>query len=501
MLTSFVPKGQVALAVEGSRQANVTEEQVVQGAEKQVDPKVAASYVKTPSSFDRSKEPDYGAPAEAVVPNIWQAQLGAMQVLGIEINEVPLVDMEIVLDGGQLLESVDKVGVSNILAQMLTSGTLDKTPAELENAIKLLGASINVEANQEDIRVRVNTLAKNFEQTMALVKEIMLTPRWDKHEFSLIKQQTIAQMQQQQANPRDIAEDHFKQLIYGKKHIRAHNILGTAESVASINLDDVKAFYQQNMALNQARVHVVGAIDKKPVLAALSQLKTKQSVTVDSPKLASVTKPQQAKVYFFDVPNAKQTVVNIGYPALAATDPDYYPATIMNYILGGGSFASQLTQELREGKGYTYGIYSSFSGSQDPGPFRIFTQVRTNVTLESAQLIKQILEDYADKYSPEDLANSQSFLIKSNARAFETARAKLALLDNISKYNWPVDYVKQREQIVNKITVEEVKSLAKKYLDTNKMIWLFVGDAKTQLPRMAELGFGEPILLNPSTDK
>lgn len=498
IITSFVPKGKLNLAVQGSTKAKVTEELVVQGAEKQVDPNVVAAYTKTPSSFDRSKEPAYGGSAEATVPNIWQAQLDNMQILGIKVDEVPLVNAEIVIDGGQLLEPIDKIGMANILAKMLTSGTKTKTPEALENAIKQLGASIEVTANKEDIRISVNTLAKNYAQVMDLVKEILLAPRWDKNEFTLIKQQTISQIQQQEASPRSIADNTFSELIYGENNIRANNILGNKASVDAISLDDLKSFYQKNISPNQTRVHVVGAIDKESVLASLSKLKANwPSSKVAIPKLITPSKPQHSKVYFYDVPDAKQTVVNIGYPALAATDKDFYPATIMNYILGGGGFASQLTQNLREGKGYTYGIFSGFSGTKDPGTFRIFSQVRSNVTLESAELIKEILKNYGKNYSRKDLATSKSFLIKSNARAFETANAKLGLLDNISKYHWPKDYVKQREQAVKNITVKDVKALAAKYLNPNQMIWLFVGDAKTQLPRLKALGYGEPILLNP----
>jgi zinc protease len=498
IITSFVPKGKLNLAVQGSTKAKVTEELVVQGAEKQVDPNIAATYTKTPSSFDRSKEPAYGESADAIVPNIWQAQLDNMQILGIKVDEVPLVNVEIVIDGGQLLEPLGKVGMANILAQMLTSGTKTKTPEALENAIKQLGASIEVVADKEDIRISVNTLAKNYDLAMDLVKEILLEPRWDKNEFTLIKQQTISQIQQQEANPRSVADNTFSELIYGENNIRAKNILGNNHSVEAITLDDVKAFYQKNVSPNLTRVHVVGAIDKKAVLASLSALKENWPASkVTVPSFTTLSQPEQSKVYFYDVPGAKQTIVNIGYPALAATDKDFYPATIMNYILGGGSFASQLTQKLREGKGYTYGIYSRFSGTKDPGIFRIFSQVRSNVTLESAQLIKEILENYAKNYSQQDLATSKGFLIKSNARAFETANAKLGLLDNISKYDWPLDYIKQREQTVKNITVRDVKTLAGKYLNPNQMIWFFVGDANTQLPRMKALGYGEPILLNP----
>ncbi len=173
----------------------------------------------------------------------------------------------------------------------------------------------------------------------------------------------------------------------------------------------------------------------------------------------------------------------------------------MNYILGGGGFASQLTQQLREGKGYTYGITSGFSGTKSPGAFVIGSSVRTNVTLESAKLIKSILQDYPKNYSEKELETTKGFLIKSNARAFETAGAKLNMLENISKYGWKYDYVKDRERTVKAMTVAQVQDLSRKYLDTDKMFWLVVGDAKTQLPRLKELGFGEPVLINNRTSE
>ena len=122
--------------------------------------------------------------------------------------------------------------------------------------------------------------------------------------------------------------------------------------------------------------------------------------------------------------------------------------------------------------------------------------MRSNVTLESAQLVKEILENYGKNFSQADLETTKSFLLKSNARAFETSGAKLNLLENISKYGFKYDYVKDRENIVKAMSVDQIKKLSGMYLDANKMIWLVVGDAKTQLPRLKELGFGEPILLN-----
>ena len=173
----------------------------------------------------------------------------------------------------------------------------------------------------------------------------------------------------------------------------------------------------------------------------------------------------------------------------------------MNYILGGGGFASRLTQELREGKGYTYGIRSGFSGTNAKGAFTISSGVRSNVTLESAQLVKKILEEYPTTFSDKDLETTKSFLIKSNARAFETSRAKLNMLTNISDYGMSPDYVKDREKIVNNMTKERITELANKYVNPEKMIWLVVGDAETQFDRMKELGYGEPVMLNKRQEK
>ena len=496
--TSFVPKGKAALALDGSKLAEVVEEKIVQGADAEVDPNVTATYEKTPSTFDRSVEPPYGTEPVVKVPAIWEQKLAnGLRVYGIENSEVPLVQFEIAIDGGLLLDDINKVGVANMMARMLTQGTAKRTPQELEEAIQQLGATINVTAGTEDVRITVNTLARNYEPTLALVEEILLEPRWDAKEFDLIKQSTISAIRQQEANPNAVAQNQYNLLIYGKDNIRSRNILGTMDTVKAITIDDLKAFYAKSISPSVARMHIVGALNKAQAIASLNKLVAKwASKPVTIPTYKTPESPAKSQIYFYDIPDAKQSVIRFGYPALAATHADYYPATVMNYILGGGGFASQLTQQLREGKGYTYGINSVFAGTKTPGPFTIASGVRSNVTLESAQLVKSILQDYGKNYSDADLATTKSFLIKSNARAFETAGAKLNMLENISKYGWKYDYVRDRESIVKAMTVDRIRQLSGKYLNADRMIWLVVGDAKTQLPRLKDLGFGEPVLLN-----
>ena len=501
--TSFVPKNSAELALENSTLADVVEEQIVIGAEEKFDPKIAATYTKTPSTFDRSIEPPYGETPSLAVPEVYQNKLeNGLEVYGIENNEVPLVQFNLVINGGQLVESMDKLGVANLTASLLNKGTKNKTVSELEEAIQELGASINIYASKENITISGTSLRRNYEKTLALAQEMLLEPRFDEEEFELLKKATLSRLRQQEASPNSVASNKYNELIYGENNIRAKNTLGNINSVTSITLDDLKNYYNKFISPSVSKLLVVGDISKENVTQSLAKLNQNwEAKEVTIPEYKTPDAPEKPTVYFYDIPNAKQSVLLFGAPALAATDEDYYPASVMNYILGGGGFASRLTQELREGKGYTYGIRSGFSGTNAKGAFTISSGVRSNVTLESAQLVKKILEEYPTTFSDKDLETTKSFLIKSNARAFETSRAKLNMLTNISDYGMSPDYVKDREKIVNNMTKERISELANKYVNPEKMIWLVVGDAETQFDRMKELGYGEPVLLNKRQEK
>jgi zinc protease len=496
--TSFVPKEQVNLVLENSQLANIVEEKIIEGAEESFDPSIVTTYEKTPSSFDRSAEPPYGESPELTIPEVWRHNFNSgIKVFGIQNNEVPLVQFEMQIKGGLLLEQKDKVGVSNLLANLMTKGTKNKTTEELENAIESLGANINAYATDDNITITGTTLSKHFDATMKLVSEILLEPRWDENEFELLKQSTISGIQRRKANPNSIASNEFAKLLYGDNNILAYSNSGTEDSVKSISLLDLQNYYNSNLSPQLTHMHVVGDISQDKVVAALNTIDTKWNATkVTLPELPVPLYPEKSQVYFYDIPGAKQSVIRFGYPALKATDDDYYPATVMNYRLGGGGFASQLTQELREGKGFTYGIRSGFSGTEHKGEFTISSGIRTNVTFEATSLVKEILENYGKNYSEQDLEVTKGYTIKSNARSFETLGAKLNMLSNISNYGYEDNYAKQEETIVKNLSLEDVKALIENYIKPNQMIYLIVGDAKTQLDKLEALGFGKPILLN-----
>jgi zinc protease len=181
--------------------------------------------------------------------------------------------------------------------------------------------------------------------------------------------------------------------------------------------------------------------------------------------------------------------------SLAYTDEDYYPVNVMNYKLG-GSFNSYVNMILREEKGYTYGARTSFSGTLYPGYFVATSSVRSNTTYESVQIFVDEMNKYREGISEEDLVFTKNALIKSNARRFETLSALRGMLNDVATYNLPFDYVKQREEIVRNMTLEQHKTFAEKYIDPNVMTYVIVGDAKTQLEPLKNLGVGNPVLLD-----
>lgn len=497
--TSFVPKGQTALILAGAELAAVEEEQIVAGAEAAVDPNVVAEYERTPSSFDRSIEPPYGETPALPVPVIWDHQFdNGLQLFGSESAEVPTVRFSLVMEGGQLLDSIEKPGVANFVAEMMNKGTRNKTTADLEDTLKSLGASITVSANPENITIAGATLARNFEEVMGIVAEMLLEPRWDEDEFTLTKIRITDQLVQQLANPQTQAFMAFQKAIYGEKHILGTDIFGTTDSVAVTTLDDLKSFFTSSLSPQLAKLHIVGDINSESAIAASERLAREwQRRQVAIPEHASPQLPTKSTVYFYDVPEAKQSVIFFGYPALTIGDAQYYPATVMNYILGGGGFASRLTQQLREGKGYTYGIGSGFTGLKNSGYFQIGSAVRSNVTFVATDLIKSILEVYPETFTEADLAVTKSFLSKSQTRAFETLGAKLNMLTNISMFGFPPDYAQQRSNYVANVSLEDIQTLAEQYIRPDAMHYVIAGDAATQLDRLKELGFGDPVLLNP----
>jgi zinc protease len=495
--TSFVPKGQIDLIVANAVNAGIVEENITTAT--QVDQSAILEeeeIVKTETSFDRSVEPKKGVDPELNVPSVWTGNTSnGIKIYGIQQNELPLIQYNIGMEGGHILSTKDKAGVARFLASMLMEGTVNKTPEELEEAIAMLGARIAVNAGNEWIGINVNCLTRNYENTLALVEEILLYPRWDAEQFELVKSRMINNIKRNQASPDYLARVTFNKLVYGNENILAVPSDGTLESVESITMDDLKAFYEKSLSPSVAKMHIVGKIQKDRVLKGLESLSANwKAFDVAIPEIAVPQLPDKSAIYFVDVPGAKQSVINIGNYAVPRSSNDYYPATVMNYKLG-GSFNGILNLILREEKGFTYGARSGFWGGKTYGTFEASSSVRSSATQESVQIFKVEFEKYRQGISDEDLEFTKNALIKSNALNFETLGALHEMLTTISAYNLPFDYVKQEEAIVKAMTPESHKELALKFLKSDNMYYVVVGDAATQMKPLEKVGLGQPILV------
>ena len=497
LATSFVPVGQTDLILEGSVRASVVEEAIVQGAEGNIDKfEKDVEFVKTASKIDRSTAPALKGELSFTPPSITKEELAnGMDVLHIYQDELPMAQFSIRLKGGMLLDNPEMVGTSALLDNMMMEGTVNRTPLELQEALGQLGASVRIFTSQEYMTISGNSLAKNYDEVLAIVHEVITQPRWDEDEFARIKSSALNSIQQNNANPNAIASKVFNKVLYGEDHIFANPVSGTASSVSKITLDDLKAYYERNFSPSVASFHFVGAIEQADVVKSLEIFNDWKSKEVEFPVYEIKPPSLDSRIYFVDYPEAKQSVINIGRVSMEGDNEDYAAATMANYKLGSGS-GSILFKKLRLEKGYTYGAYSDYSRKQNGTSFTAASSVRSNVTKESIELFKEILDNYGIDFSAEDMSSTKTSILRSNTQSYETLGSLVGILQNISTYDLPLDYVKKEEATLKSMDVAEAQRLIAEYMNPDKLIYVVVGDGKTQLKRLDNIGLGKPVLVN-----
>ncbi|MDO9339697.1 MAG: pitrilysin family protein [Bacteroidales bacterium] len=496
--TSFVPKGKPEMIAENSVPAGVKEENINEASQVEIAKTGDDKIVKTASSIDRTVEPPVAKEPEVNVPEIWKATLAnGIQVYGIQNKELPLVDISLVINGGVYQDKIALPGVAGMVSSVLPQGTKNRTPEELEEEIELLGSSINMDVGREEISMDASTLSRNFEKTLSLMKEILLEPRWDSAEFSMAQTRTKNLIIQSEAKPRSVANQFFFKLLYGTDHIFGYNSMGTRELIDKIKMDDLKAWYEKNFSPSVTKIQVAGNVLKEQVLAALKPLETEwKAKEVKLNSFPVPPNPEKSVIYFVDIPGSRQSVIYIGYLALSRDNPDYVRTDFINYRLG-GAFTSILNQILREEKGFTYGASSYFMEQRVIGPFIASTSVRSDATFESIKIFKDEMEKYRNGISEGDLQFIKNCMILSNALRFETNGSLVEMLSTMSKYGLTDDYIKKEENIIKNITLEEHKAITDKYIVPDRMYYVIVGDAATQMKPLEKIGFGKPVLVKP----
>ncbi|MBT2556978.1 insulinase family protein [Hymenobacter sp. ISL-91] len=451
------------------------------------------SYTKPTDNFDRSKQPKAGTAPAVQVPTVWQSKLNnGLRLMGNRNTEIPTATMLLTIRGGRRLEQLNRnqAGIAALTAAMMNEGTEKYTAEQFSSELDKLGSAIRVGAGDDNTTVYVQSLTKNLPATMALLEQRLLHPRFDEADFARLKKQALEGIANQVTQPVLIANKTFDRLVYNPADIMSVPSSGTAATVTSITLDDVKKFYQDYYAPNVSYLVATGDVDQATLTKQLGFLNNWQQKQISLPAGEKATQPDKTRIYFVNKDGAAQSEIRVGYlsPLTYDATGDYYRAYLSNYLLG-GAFNSRINLNLREDKGYTYGARSGFQGSRYAGPYTASAGVRADATAASVKEFMSEIKNYRNGITDDELQFLQASVGQSDALRYETGQQKAAFLSRLVEYDLPLDYVKQQSEILNNLKKEDVQGIAQKYLPADNMYIVVVGDRTKAFPGLTELGY------------
>jgi len=486
VIMSIVPNGQPE-AIAAKNNFTPPERQLAEASKTSADD---LHIRKAKDTFDRSKMPEAGANKAVDVPFMWRGKLkNGIEVLGTQSHETPTTSLMLRIAAGHYYESKDKAGTSALLAAMFDESTLTRSGEEMTKALEKLGSSVYFSNDEHYLTVSINALSKNFKPTLALVKEKLLQPAFKEDEFARVKNNAIEGVKNNKKNASYLASTAFNKLLHAD-NIAATPIEGSVESLQSIELADVKAFYQSTFKPANGQMIIVSELAQKVLLDEVAIL---EEWTGQGPEL-KLTLPlpttEKGVVYLVHKDNAAQSAIMIGKRSIKEDiTGEFYKAYLMNFPLG-GAFNSRINLNLREDKGYTYGARSGFSGDKLSGTFVARAEVKADATDKSiVEFVKEI-ESYATKgITPDELNFMRKAINQRDALRYETPTAKLGFLAQILEHDLSPSFVDERNQIVANISAEEINALAKKHLNLKDMILVVVGNSQVLEPELAALGY------------
>lgn len=450
------------------------------------------TYVKAKDSFDRSKRPAPGQPKAPNLPSSYSSTLkNGLKIIGTQSTQAPKVVLLLTMEGGDLVFSEDlkKCGLADLTAALMNEGTKNYTTEQISAELDKLGSEITFDANKESTTVVVQSLTKNLDATLKLLEEKLFNPRFDPADFKRVKKQYIESLVNERKQAEVTASKLYNSIVFGP------NILGTYvtdKNVRKFTIDDVKNYFQSYYSPSVANLVVVGDISEKEIMPKLAFLDKWSPKNVIIPTIPVAASSAPTQIYFSNKDNAPQSVIMIGHTGLPydATG-DYFKSNVMNFSLG-GAFNSRLNLNLREEKGFTYGIRSGFQGTKNTGTFIVSTSVRRSATDSSITEIMKELNAYRTSgMKDEEVEFTKNSLLNSEALRYESPYQKANFLSRIARYNLPTDYTQKQAQILKDINKSELNELAKKYLHPDNMVIMVVGNRYLLKDKLEKLGYGK----------
>lgn len=448
-------------------------------------------YKKGTYPFAANYRPGADVAKAVTVPQYWTNDLeNGLKMIGTDYTELPMVALTISIKAGHMMETSDKSGVANLLAQLMNEGTANLTTEELSKQLDMLGSDISVFAGREDITIQLTSLQQNLDKTIALLKDVMFSPRFDQADFDRIKKQTLEGIANQKTQATTIADNVLNSLMYGSSGVMGTPTSGTETTVANITLDDVKAHYNTYFSPSTANLVFVGNVSKKEVVKKLEFLAMWKQKEVKLPGFIKATEPEKTTIYFIDKKDAAQSEIRVAHNGLSydATG-QFYRSQLMNYALG-GAFNCRLNLNLRESKGYTYGVRSGFSGTALTGSYRVSGGFLAHATDSCVMEIMKELENYKNNgVKTEELVFTQKSMSQNDALKYETLFQKAGFIGQILEYGLNKDFVKQQQDILKSMTTFDINQLAKTNLRPEKATIVIVGDKAKVFEKLKKLPY------------
>lgn len=404
----------------------------------------------------------------------WQTKNGA-QVYFVESKQLPMVDIEIVFNAGSARDG-SQLGIAQLTNSMLNEGTKTLDADQIARRFDQVGAQYGASIDRDKATVKLRSLIepKFLVPALETFADILSNTSFPQNALQRVQKQTLIALQQEKQSPSTIARNDFDKNLYFNQPY-GHSVLGTQAVVESLKAQDLQKFYRQYYVAKNATIAIVGDVDRQKAEAIAEQI-TKGLPTGSAasllPQPLALTKSDEQKINY----PSQQTTVLIGQIGIAKKDPDFFPLSVGNHILGGGVLTSRLFEEVRNKRGLSYGVSSQFSTAQIPGPFAIILQTRNDQVKNAVEATRQTLQDFLNNGPTEkELKQAKQNIIGSFPLAIADNASILGNLVNIGFYQLPLDYLDTYRDNVNAVTLDQIRTAFKKHIQPDKMVTVMVG--------------------------
>jgi zinc protease len=441
----------------------------------------------------KAARPTPGPPREYHFPRFERRRLeNGIELVVAPVTKLPLVTVAILSDAGSVCDPPGSEGTAQLVAKlMLEGGTKNYDGAELTERFERLGASIDSHADWDAAAITMTALSEHLSDAFDLLSQVLRTPAFRAREVERIKAERLAELLQLRTEPRGLADELFSRFLYNASSRYARPEGGDEQSVASIDREQILAFYENRYLPGGTTVIVAGDITADGAEALVHRAFGGWAGDMPTRIVADDVPANRLRgVHIIAKGDAPQSELRIGHVGIARNHPDFFPVNVMNAVLG-GLFNSRINLNLREVHGYTYGAFSSIEWRREAGPFVVSTAVKSDVTDAAArEIVGEINRIRAEAVAPEELSLATSYLEGVFPIRFETTSAIAAALAVLVVHGLADDYYDQYRARVRGMTIERILEAAQRHLHPDTLQMVVVGDPAVVRAPLERFGFG-----------